>query len=222
MKIAAVGTTAEFDELQAKFGEIHELTLHEDHSFLNSSLETDAIFDFTISDNPEHFAYYEKDLRIPVFLNTVKMTLAELAIYYAFDVDQFFGFNGLRTFINRELLEVTSLAAHPKDKVFEQLSTDYQIVEDRVGMVTPRIICMIINEAYYTVQEGTASKDDIDLGMKLGTNYPMGPFEWEAKIGNTHVYEILEALYEDTKEERYKISPALKQAYLKSQGVTQQ
>jgi 3-hydroxybutyryl-CoA dehydrogenase len=222
MKIAVVGNTAEFDELQAKFGEIHELSLHDDHSFLNSALEADVIFDFTISDNPEHFAYYESKIRIPVFLNTVKMTLAELAMYYAFDVNNFFGFNGLLTFIDRAILEVTSLAAHPNAKIFEQLSTDYQIVEDRVGMVTPRIICMIINEAYYTVQEGTASKGDIDLGMKFGTNYPMGPFEWEAKIGNTDVYELLEALYEDTKEERYKISAALKQAYLKSQRVTQQ
>jgi 3-hydroxybutyryl-CoA dehydrogenase len=73
---------------------------------------------------------------------------------------------------------------------------------------------MIINEAYYTVQEGTAEREDIDLGMKLGTNYPHGPFEWCAKIGIQNVYELLEAVYDDTKEERYKICPRLKKDYL--------
>ena len=81
-------------------------------------------------------------------------------------------------------------------------------------MVTPRIIFMIINEAYYTVQEGTATREDIDQGMKLGTNYPFGPFEWAEKIGLDNVYETLEAIYEDTKEERYKICPLLKREYL--------
>jgi 3-hydroxybutyryl-CoA dehydrogenase len=73
---------------------------------------------------------------------------------------------------------------------------------------------MIINEAYYTVQEGTANRDDIDQAMKLGTNYPMGPFEWCKKIGITDVYETLEALYNDTHDERYKICSLLKHDYL--------
>jgi len=88
------------------------------------------------------------------------------------------------------------------------------IVEDRVGMVTPRVICMIINEAYYTTMEGTATKEDIDLAMKLGTNYPFGPFEWALNIGVENVFELLEALYEDTKDDRYRICPLLKKEYL--------
>ena len=50
--------------------------------------------------------------------------------------------------------------------------------------------------------------------MKLGTNYPFGPFEWSEKIGLVKVYELLEAIYDDTKEERYKICPKLKNEYL--------
>lgn len=73
---------------------------------------------------------------------------------------------------------------------------------------------MIINEAYYTVQEGTASRLDIDQAMKLGTNYPYGPFEWCQRIGIKHVYELLEAVYEDTHDERYKICSLLKREYL--------
>ena len=62
--------------------------------------------------------------------------------------------------------------------------------------------------------EGTASREDIDTGMKLGTNYPMGPFEWVAKWGLANIYELLEAMYLDSKDERYKTCPLLKQEYL--------
>lgn len=90
------------------------------------------------------------------------------------------------------------------------LGVRYLLVADRVGLVTPRVISMIINEAYYTLQEGTASKGDIDLGMKLGTNYPKGPFEWAAEIGLHEVRALLEALYTDTQDPRYKLCPLLK------------
>ena len=53
---------------------------------------------------------------------------------------------------------------------------------------------MIINEAFFTVEDGTASKRDIDLAMKLGTNYPEGPFEMLKTIGVVDVYELLVAL----------------------------
>jgi len=89
-------------------------------------------------------------------------------------------------------------------------------VNSRVGFVTPRIVCMIINEAFYTVQEGTASREDVDQAMKLGTNYPKGPFEWCREAGIKSVYRLLEAMYEDTREERYKICPLLKTEFLRS------
>jgi 3-hydroxybutyryl-CoA dehydrogenase len=60
---------------------------------------------------------------------------------------------------------------------------------------------------------------DIDLGMKLGTAYPHGPFEWCDMIGIKHVYEVLNALYLDTHDDRYKICSLLKTEYLKSQAI---
>jgi 3-hydroxybutyryl-CoA dehydrogenase len=117
------------------------------------------------------------------------------------------------TFFNRELLEVSLRSTDQRtdlEKICQLLSTDFAVVDDRVGLVTPRIICMIINEAYYTVQEGTASRADIDLAMKLGTNYPLGPFEWCNKIGIEHVYHLLNTVYHDTHDERYKICALLK------------
>lgn len=123
------------------------------------------------------------------------------------------GMNLLPTFINRSLAEVSGESKLAQGKL-EELGWEIRKVESRVGMITPRVIFMIINEAYYTVQEGTASKEDIDIGMKLGTNYPHGPFDWSQKIGLINIYKTLDAIYNDTKEGRYKICPLLKQECL--------
>lgn len=74
----------------------------------------------------------------------------------------------------------------------------------------PRVISMIVNEAYFSLEENLASKVDIDLAMKNGVSYPLGPFEWGEKIGLSLIIELLRELREVTGEERYKISHQLK------------
>ncbi len=126
----------------------------------------------------------------------------------------FFGFSGLPTFLNREIFEVSLARKNNIEKLREicdKLNTKFAVVKDQVGLVTPRVICMIINEAYFSVQEDIASRNDIDLAMKLGTNYPFGPFEWGERIGIKNVYELLKAVYENTKDERYQICKLLEE-----------
>lgn len=215
MNILVVGSNAEFQALERKFGEAHELQHLESAGYIEKFDVIDAVFDFNVADQPEDLEVYLTESDLNVFINSPKISLAELAFYQTEVACNLYGFNGLPTFVERDILEVSSLKDNDGLKeVCERLGTDFEIVGDRVGMVTPRIICMIINEAFYTVQEGTATREDIDQGMKLGTNYPFGPFEWAEKIGLDNVYEILEAIYEDTKEERYKICPLLKREYL--------
>ncbi len=220
MKILVIGTERDFNEFEKKFGLDHELTFNSDYQFEVDPTDFDAVFDLYIGDDPDLFSNYQAFEDLPLFVNVPKISLAELAYFQDNNVGpRLFGFNGLPTFLDRSVLEVSLLNSEDQElleSICTNLKTEYQIVEDRVGMVTPRIICMIINEAFYTVQEGTATKEDIDLGMKLGTNYPLGPFEWANKIGIQNVYELLESFYDDTKEERYKICPALKKAYLKA------
>jgi 3-hydroxybutyryl-CoA dehydrogenase len=219
MKILIIGNESNLREFKQKFGEHHICEVVEGHrdaeKFLNNH---DLVFDFIIDEEPEEFEIY-LDKPITVFLNTCKITLAELSYTRQKEFRcTIFGFNGLPTFLNRNILEASLFNKADEGKmrkICDQLSTDVSIVDDRVGFVTPRVVCMIINEAYYALQEGTASREDIDKAMKLGTNYPAGPFEWCQKIGVAHVYELLDALYEDTKDERYKICPLLKREYLK-------
>lgn len=222
MKILAVGNEGILQEFKEKFTEgkegDHTYTFLGSGELTENTLEAaEVVFDFSLDDEPENIEHYLPYGHLTVFCNMPKMSLAEVR-YYNPEVDcTLIRFNGLPTFVNRSLLEISLQQPEDKQKAEEicaALGTGYRIVADRVGLATPRVVCMIINEAYYTVQEGTATREDIDQGMKLGTNYPHGPFEWCERIGIAHVYELLEAMYEDTKDERYKICPLLKREYM--------
>jgi 3-hydroxybutyryl-CoA dehydrogenase len=65
---------------------------------------------------------------------------------------------------------------------------------DTPGFVTPRVIAMIVNEAYHALSEGVSTKEEINTAMKLGTNYPHGPFEWAEIIGLKEIAALLFAL----------------------------
>lgn len=217
MKILVIGESVHFEDCRQKFGS-QEYSHFEEHQEAEKFLtENDVIFDFIIDEDPEAIEIYT-DKPVTAFLNACKISLAEIS----YTVNNYmrctlFGFNGLPTMINRDILEVSIRNADDEKllkDLCQKLNTEFLLVEDRVGLATPRIISMIINEAYYTVQEGTATREDIDLAMKLGTNYPYGPFEWCEKIGIKHIYELLEAIYEDTKDERYKVCVLLKREYL--------
>ena len=218
MKILVIGDLYHFEECRQKLG-AHRYTHLKSRAEAEKILMThEVIFDFLIDEAPGSFGMYA-DKPVTVFFNTCKISLAEITRFSKGDFQcKLFGFNGMPTLFNRKILELCLLKSDDTlllQRVCDELNTEYSIVDDRVGMVTPRVICMIINEAYFTVQEGTASREDIDLAMKLGTNYPYGPFEWCQKIGIKNVYELLEALFRDTKDERYKISALLKKEYLK-------
>jgi len=77
------------------------------------------------------------------------------------------------------------------------------------GFIFPRTIVQIINEAYFALEEGVASREDIDRAMKFGVNYPKGPFEW-ARNKEKVVITLLEELLLLTKDLRYKPNSLLK------------
>jgi 3-hydroxybutyryl-CoA dehydrogenase len=214
MNILVVGNASQLKECQEKFGESHQYTSVGTHSEATSFFEkTEVVFDF-LTNEPSQIKSYHNFTKGVLFLNTSTETLSQRTLQFNPHTDfNTFGFCGLPTFLNRELLEVSlrnQSDLSSLEKVCKELSTGFVVVEDCVGMVTPRVVCMIINEAYFTVQEGTATREDIDIAMKLGTNYPYGPFEWCNKIGIDNVFFLLQAMYEATKDERYKICELLK------------
>lgn len=227
MEILVIGNEINYREFREKFqfdDKKKDKSKGTNVSFLNQSKlkalaieKANVIFDFSVDEIKENLKLYKNKKDKIIFCNIPKTSLAALSYYNGPIKCILAGFNGLPTLFDRPVLELSVKEETDKKaviKVCEELSTDYAFVEDRVGMVTPRILSMIINEAYYTIMEKTASIEDIDLALKLGTSYPFGPFEFVERIGLPHIYEILEALYEDTKDERYKICPLMKKQYL--------
>jgi 3-hydroxybutyryl-CoA dehydrogenase len=87
--------------------------------------------------------------------------------------------------------------------------------QEEVGEVAEhvalRVICCVVNEAYLALSEGVATAEDIDKAMKLGANYPRGPFEWAEEIGVQSILRMLDSL-RDAYGEAYIAAPSLRAA----------
>lgn len=223
MKIFAIGEPRRLKELREKLGSSHDLEIaaNENRPDPADLQSFNLIIDLNLDNCPERLSAYSLLEGKMVVGCAVKSSLNRLAFDNRHELKCILvGMNLLPDFINRPLMEVSFRNANDAklfDEVAKELQWKYTVVEDRVGMITPRVIGMIINEACFTLQEGTASMADIDMGMRLGTNYPYGPFEWCDRIGIRDVYQTLEAIRTDTGDERYKICPLLKSKYLRNE-----
>ena len=130
----------------------------------------------------------------PLLIHSPIDTLA--ALNASATVGRFCAWN---SFLERSVWEVAVVQSAENlwlTTVMEHLRWNYQLVKDEPGLIAPRVISMIINEACFALEQGVSSKADIDTAMKLGTNYPYGPFEWAAIIGIQNIYKLLTKLSE--------------------------
>ena len=83
-------------------------------------------------------------------------------------------------------------------------------VKESAGFVVNRILIPMINEAVGILAEGTASVEGIDTAMKLGANHPMGPLELGDLVGLVVCLAVMEVLFEETKDSKYRPHPLLR------------
>jgi len=99
-------------------------------------------------------------------------------------------------------------------EVGRRMGKEVVVIKESPGFITSRINAMIGNEAFYLLQEGIASPQDIDKALKLGLNHPMGPFELVDLVGLDTRLHILEYLHRSLGE-KYRPAPLLVQ-YVKA------
>ena len=94
---------------------------------------------------------------------------------------------------------------------FTSIGLETALVKDSAGLVLPRIVCGLVNEAASALAEGVAGVKDIDMAMRLGTNYPRGPLEWGDLIGLDVVLSVLRGLHDETGDDRYRPASIIRQ-----------
>ncbi|MBI3193065.1 MAG: 3-hydroxybutyryl-CoA dehydrogenase [Ignavibacteriae bacterium] len=189
--------------------------------YISSATAAFELTNINISKKKKHLTAIEKVLPPSTFIfsSSVTVTIAEQATWLD-NPERLFGISALPTLLSNSLIELVVPVQVPVTSVLKansllhSLGKNSSIIQDRVGMVTPRITCMIINEAFFALMEEIASPGDIDLAMKLGTNYPFGPVEWAKRITFKHIISVLESLQRNLGEERYRIAPLLRQMAL--------
>jgi 3-hydroxybutyryl-CoA dehydrogenase len=165
----------------------------------------DACIDLLFENTAERIGWLN-NLQAPlIIINSVITTLKNIQ-------QDFIRINGWHTFLKRQMMEAATNNTLLKEKaetLFLSLGKKTEWVPDITGLITPRIVAAVINEAFFSLEENVSTEEEIDTAMKLGTNYPFGPFEWSKKIGLQNIYSLLSAL---SKEQiRYQPSSLLKQ-----------
>ncbi|MBN8503729.1 MAG: 3-hydroxyacyl-CoA dehydrogenase [Burkholderiales bacterium] len=86
------------------------------------------------------------------------------------------------------------------------------VLRDTPGLVVARTLAMLVNEASDAVWQGVCTEEGADTAMRLGVNYPDGPFAWRRLFGAEALCSLLDHIWTQTRSERYRISPPLRAA----------
>jgi 3-hydroxybutyryl-CoA dehydrogenase len=141
-----------------------------------------------------------------VMVNAVVPTLQEIGRPFV----RINGWPGFREKKLHELVTPDEATTQRLRDFYTKLGYTYRLVPDTTGMIAPRIVAGMINEAWHAWEEAVSTKEEIDTAMKLGTNYPFGPFEWGDRIGLGQITSLLRSL--SRTDPRYLPAGALKQA----------
>ena len=83
-------------------------------------------------------------------------------------------------------------------------------IDDAPGMIVMRTVCMLVNAGADAVNQGFCDVKSVDLAMRYGAGYPMGPLVWADRIGPAYVVKTLENIQRSYGEDRYRISQLLR------------
>ena len=203
MTIAVLGDASTKSELQEKGFPRDVSVIWTDSLSSLLMVEADCYFDLQFEMDKERTKRLTAAGGAPVFISAMNNTLEEIGD------SRLIRLNAWPGFLNRTVTEYAcSDTSHEQaERIFKRLGWKTIRVADIPGFVTPRIVASIINEAYFALGEKVSGEEQIDLAMKMGTNYPFGPFEWAQKIGLMKVLALLQSM--NKINNRYQIAPML-------------
>ncbi|PWK05411.1 3-hydroxyacyl-CoA dehydrogenase family protein [Tumebacillus permanentifrigoris] len=157
----------------------------------------------------------------PLFVSAMSLAATEIASWCEHP-ERVIGFGFVPPLCGVQCLEMTvplqaestAFAEQAVASVLAEWGMDVEWVQDSAGLVLPRLVSVIVNEAVTALVEGVAAAEDIDIAMKLGTNYPHGPLAWADAIGLDQVYATLQGVYDEQQEDRYRPAPLLRRLVL--------
>src|SRR6202048_2629918 len=169
----------------------------------------------------EIFTLLDKICRPTTILasNTSSLSLTEIASI-TYRANKIVGMHFFNPVHKMKLLEIVRALETDDDTlatavdVGQRMGKEVVVIKESPGFVTSRINAMIGNEAFYMLQEGIASAQDIDKALKLGLNHPMGPFEMVDLVGLDTRLHILEYLHKALGE-KFRPAPLMVQ-YVKA------
>lgn len=197
MQIIISATDQQFSELANKLNNGQNSIIQ--YSAINKEIPAgDLYIDANFEDDGPCFSVIHDQL---VLVNAVCITSESLP-------PNFVRFNGWDGFLSQPSLEIAGNveAVSKAAELLANAGITPIISSDELGMIGPRVVSMMINEAYFALAENISTKEEINTAMKLGTNYPFGPFEWCEKIGFHRVSSLLQQLAKTN--ERYSLAPA--------------
>ena len=145
--------------------------------------------------------------------NTSSLSITEISNGIKHNVIGMHFFNPADRMKLVEVISGISTPASVKDKIIEiakSLGKSPVEVQEGPGFVVNRILIPMINEAAFILQEGLASAADIDTAMQLGANHPMGPLALGDLIGLDVVLAIMDVLYRETGDGKYRCCPLIR------------
>jgi 3-hydroxybutyryl-CoA dehydrogenase len=168
--------------------------------------DADLVVDLDFTAEEKRVSALSRLMPSLVMVNAVETTIAEIGRPFV----RINGWPGLCDRTIHELAVTDRDVAVRLRSLYERLGCSFRFAPDIPGMITARVLAAIINEAWFTWQDGVSSKEDIDTAMRLGTNYPMGPFEWGERIGLTRILRLLDKMA--TRDSRHMAAESLKMA----------
>ncbi len=151
----------------------------------------------------------------PIVINTSTLSITELAAHCRYP-ERVLGMHFLYPVTRTRVVEVvrgqlTSDEAYERAVQLARLLEKVPIkVFEMPGFVTTRVALPLVNEAIHVVMEGVASAAEVDLAMKLGYEFRVGPLEWADRVGLDRVLNWMQHLYQETGEPRFRPCPLLK------------